>query len=326
MRLQRYGILGLALLLFTVSAAGQVPAPSGCADSNPSTYVLGPADQITITGLDVEEMANKPVRVDENGDISLPLVGRLHIAGLTVRQCELELNQHLSTYIREPQVAVSVTEQRSQPVSVIGAVNTPGIHEVEGRKTLLEMLSLAGGIRPDAGYSVKITRQREWGCIPLPNSTLDPSGRFSVAEVSLKKIMNATQPEENILVMPHDVISVPRAEMVYVIGDVKKSGGFALGEHQSVTVLQALSLAEGLERTAAPQRAKILRANPEAGQRIEIAVNVKKILEGKSKDVPLQGDDILFVPDNVAKNVAIRSLETIVGVGSGIAVWRAGTF
>ncbi len=326
MRLECYCVLGLALLLSVVSAAGQAAAQSGCADSNPSTYVLGPADLITITGLDIEEMANKPVRVDENGDISLPLVGRLHVAGLTLRQCELELNQHLSTYIRQPQVAVSVTEQRSQPVSVIGAVNTPGIHEVEGRKTLLEMLSLAGGARQDAGYSVRITRQREWGCIPLPNSTVDPSGRFSVAEVSLKKIMDANDPEENILIMPHDVISVPRAAMVYVIGDVKKSGGFALGEHETVTVLQALSLAEGLGSTAAPQRAKILRASPGVAQRVEIAVDVRRILDGKSKDVPLQGDDILFVPNSLAKNVAVRSLEAIVQVGSGIAIWRIGRY
>ncbi len=204
----------------------------------------------------------------------------------------------------------------------MGAVNTPGVHQVQGHKTLLEMLALAGGIRPDAGYSIRITRESDWGCIPLPNAQLDASGRFSVAELNLKKIMEAKNPEENIQIFPHDVISVPKAEMVYVIGEVKRSGGFVLGEHQSMSVLQALSLAEGLNSTADTRHARILRLDRNADQRVEMAVDVKGILSGKGRDVPLQGDDILFVPGSTGKKAVLRGLEAAIQTGTGLAIWR----
>ena len=158
---------------------------------------------------------------------------------------EKELNKRLSKYIKNPQAALDVKELRSQPASVLGAVNTPGVHQVSGRKTLLEMISMAGGIRADAGYSIRITRQVDWGCIPLPGATLDASGRYSVAQVNLQDIMSAKRPEENIQILPQDVVTVPKAELVYVAGAVKKSGGFILGEQERMSVLKALSLAEG---------------------------------------------------------------------------------
>jgi polysaccharide export outer membrane protein len=293
-----------------------------CGSQIRSTYLLGPNDQLDISGPELQELANKPVRVDGDGDIEVPLGGRIHVSGLTAQQAEQELNKVLSTYIRHPQVVVSVAEVRSQPVSILGAVNTPGVHQVQGHKTLLEMLSLAGGIRPDAGYSVRITRQLEWGCIPLPKAELDTSGRFSVAELNLKRIMEAKDPEENIQIFPHDVISVPKAEMVYVIGEVRRSGGFVLGEHQSISVLQALSLAEGLNGTADTRHAKILRLKRDADQREEMAVDVKDVLNGKKPDVPLHGDDILFIPGSTGKKAALRTLEAAIQTGTGLAIWR----
>ena len=127
------------------------------------------------------------------------MIGRVAAGGLTVEGLEKELATRLKTYVRDPVVAVSVLEYRSQPVSVIGSVGQPGVHQLEGRKTLIEILAKAGGLRPEAGNSIKITRKAEWGTIPLPSATQDPSGQFSVAEVSLKDILQATNPEENIL-------------------------------------------------------------------------------------------------------------------------------
>jgi polysaccharide biosynthesis/export protein len=241
---------------------------------------------------------------------------------MNAKQSQEELNKVLSTYIRHPQVIVDVAEVRSQPVSVLGAVNAPGVHQVQGHKTLLEMLALAGGIRQDAGYSVRITRELEWGCLPLPNVHLDPSGKFTIAELNLKKIMEAKSPEENIQIYPHDVISVPKAEMVYVIGEVRRSGGFVLGEHQSMSVLQALSLAEGLNTGADPRHAKILRLKADADQRVEMPVDVKDALNGKKPDVPLQGEDILFIPGSTGKKAALRALEAAIQTGTGLAIWR----
>src|SRR5437867_8517877 len=160
------------------------------------------------------------------------------------------------------------------------------------------MLSLAGGLDPTAGTTLKITRRLEFGQIPLASASDDPTGRFSIAQVSLKSIMEAKNPEENVLVKPYDVISVPRAETVYVIGQVPKSGGFVLNDREKITVLQALAMAGGLDRTARPRDAKILRRASEGATRTEIAVDLKKMLENKTPDVPMQSDDILFVPNS----------------------------
>lgn len=310
-------------------ASAQNPSPtaaeqakSKCESEIRSTYLLGPDDLLEISGPELTESGAKRSRIDGEGNVEVPLVGRVHVAGLTVQQTEEKLNKLLRTYIRDPQAAVNVAEVHSQPVSVLGAVNTPGVHQVQGHKTLLEMLALAGGIRPDAGYSVRITRQVEWGCIPLGNAKADASGRFSVAELNLKKIMEAKNPEENIEIFPHDVISVPKADMVYVIGEVRRSGGFVLGEHQTISVLQALSLAEGLNGGADTRHAKILRLKREADQREELPVDVKDVLTGKKPDLPLQGDDILFIPGSTGKKAALRALEAAVQTGTGLAIWR----
>lgn len=329
MRTGRFIPVGLVVLLFTVSAAGQARSAPGsdvqkpkCEDRVRSTYLLGPDDQVEISAPELSEFGNKPVRIDGEGNVQAPLVGRVHLAGLTAHQAEQELNKVLKTYIRDPQVVVNVSEVRSQPVSVLGAVNSPGVHQVQGHKTLMEMLASAGGIRPDAGYSVRITRQLDWGCIPLPGASLDPSGQFSVAEVNLQKIMEAKDPAENIKILPHDVISVPKAEMVYVIGEVRRSGGFVLGEHQSISVLQVLSLAEGLNGAADSRHAKILRLKRDADQREELPVDIKSVLKGQKPDVPLQGADILFIPGSTGKKAALRALEATIQTGTGLAIWR----
>jgi polysaccharide biosynthesis/export protein len=306
----------------TTTTASVEQAKAACGEEIRSTYLLGPDDQLEISGPELTDASNKPLRIDGEGEIQVPLVGRVHVAGMTVQQTEQELNKRLSTYIKRPQVVVNVAEVRSQPVSVLGAVNTPGVHQVQGHKTLLEMLALAGGVRPDAGYRVRITREHQWGCIPLSGAAPDASGKFNVAEVNLKEIMEAKNPEENIQILPHDVISVPKAEMVYVIGEVKRSGGFVLGEHHSMSVLQALSLAEGLNVGADPRHARILRLKREADQREELPVNVKDVLTGKTADMALLGDDILFIPGSAGKKAALRALEAAIQTGTGLAIWR----
>lgn len=329
MKLASIFAIALLSLACVASADGQTASPvpadqakSKCQPQMRSTYLLGPDDLLEISGPELTEAGGKRSRIDGEGNVEVPLVGRVHVAGLTVEQTEEKLDKLLKTYIRDPQVGINVAEVHSLPVSVLGAVNTPGVHQVQGQKTLLEMLALAGGIRPDAGYSVRITRQAEWGCIPLPNARPDPSGRFSVAELNLKKIMEAKNPEENIQIFPHDVISVPKADMVYVIGEVRRSGGFVLGEHQTISVLQALSMAEGLNSGADTRHAKILRLQKEADQREELTVDVKDVLTGKKPDLPLQGDDILFIPGSTGKKAALRALEAAVQTGTGLAIWR----
>jgi polysaccharide biosynthesis/export protein len=318
-RLVFIAVMGTGLIGGAERTAGQDSSP---AMNVPSTYTLGPNDQISFLGIDADEIVNKQFRIDPEGDVNLPMVGRLRAAGLTIRQFEEVLNKRLSTYVREPHIVVATVEFRSQPVSVVGAVPSPGTHQLEGRKTLVEMIALAGGFRDDAGNSVKISREPEWGVIPLSNASVDPLNNVSVADVSIKEILEARNPKDNILIMPHDVITVPRGELVYVVGEVKKAGGFILAERANMSVLQALSLAEGLEPTADARHAKILRSQSGQEQRIEIAVNIKKILDGTSKDVPLQAGDILFLPSSTAKKAGTRTLDAVVQAATGIVIWR----
>ena len=329
MTIEKTLVIALLSLACVAQAGGQSPSATAADQAKPkcepqirSTYLLGPDDLLEISGPELTESGGKRSRIDGDGNAEVPLVGRVHVAGLTVQQTEEKLDKLLRTYIRDPQVAVNIAEVHSQPVSVLGAVNTPGVHQVQGPKTLLETLALAGGIRQDAGYSVRITRQVEWGCIPLLSARADASGRFSVAELNLKEIMEAKNPEENILIFPHDVISIPKADMVYVIGEVRRSGGFVLGEHQTISVLQALSMAEGLNTGADTRHARILRLKKEADQREELPVDVKDVLAGKKPDMPLQGDDILFIPGSTGKKAALRTLEVAVQTGTGLAIWR----
>jgi polysaccharide export outer membrane protein len=309
-------------VVITLSALAEEHAPAPT--SRPeyvSQYVMGPGDQIKIWALGVEEISDKPVRINPSGDIDLPLVGRVHAAGLTVEELKTALKQRLTAEVREPQVSIDIVEFGSQPVSVMGAVNHPGVLQLSGRKTVVELLSLAGGLRPDAGPYVKISRSTKWGEIPLPNAHVDPSGNFSVAELRVRDLLAAANPAENVLIRPHDVVTVPTAEMVYVVGAVKKPGAFALNERESVSILQAISMAEGLGPTPKPQASKILRIVPGRNERKEIPIDLNRVMTGKNEDIALRANDILFVPDSTAKKAAGKALDALIGTASGVVIW-----
>jgi len=317
--------LMMSLLLPSQDQAQTPTAPSLPAappvGGEPSAYTLGAGDTITVQALNVGEISDKPVRIGESGIIRFPIIGRIKATGMTVEQLEAEISSRLKDSVNDPDVAVHVTEYRRRPVSILGSVNTPGVHELDkGHKTLYEVLSLAGGPKPEAGYSVRIIRRIEFGTIPLPGTTLDPTGRFSVATVNLKSVMEARKPEENILICPFDVISVPKGELVYVLGDVRKAGGIVLNEQATVTVLQALSLAEGMEKTAKPEQAKILRPVAGSSTRSELPINLKKVLAGLDHDVALQTNDILLIPGGKEKGTALQTLSTITQIAMGAAI------
>ena len=283
------------------------------------SYVLGPNDEIVILSVLAEEITNKPTRITTSGDLNLPMVGRIHAAGMTLDQLEIAVSERLKTYFKEPDVAINITQFKSQPVSVLGWVGTPGVIQLEGRKTLLEVLSQSGGLKPDAGSRLTITRQKEWGAIPL--SSAKPEGDFTVAEVDIRSIENATNPEENIQILPNDVITVPRADIVYVLGEVGRPGGFILNDRRTISVIEVLARANGVSPTAALKNGKIIRPVPD-GTRIEIAVNLGDVRKGKTKDIMLQPDDILFVPPSYAKGVLHRTIDTVVNASTARAIYR----
>jgi polysaccharide export outer membrane protein len=141
--------------------------------------------------------------------------------------------------------------------------------------------------------------------------------------VSLDDLLSSKSPVDNILILPNDIISIPRAEIVYVVGDVRKAGGFQLSSHPTISLLQALSLAEGMDRDAAPQKSKILRQAPGGdGKAVEIPVDITQIFAGKAPDIPLQGNDVLFVPNSAAKSGSRRAVDAILQAATGLAIYR----
>jgi polysaccharide export outer membrane protein len=290
-------------------------------DGEVGNYVLGPGDRLSLLVRNLDDFTDQTFTVDMRGDINLPLAGRFHVAGLTVNQFEQQTVERLKKYVKNPDVVASIAEYHSQSVSVIGAVTSPGTHQLMGHKTLFEVLSESGGLRTDAGSTINITRNMRWGTIPLPDAKTDSTGQFSIASVKVGRTLDASDPSANITIMPDDVISVPKGQVVYAVGSLIRPGGFLLGDQESMSSLQVISLAEGFNTTAAPANARILRKVPGNPNREEIPVNLKRLMAGKAPDIALHGDDILFVPNSAAKTISKRTLDAAVQVATGVVVY-----
>ncbi|HVV46512.1 MAG TPA: polysaccharide biosynthesis/export family protein, partial [Bryobacteraceae bacterium] len=300
-------------------------ADGTAAPEAPGRYVLGPDDVIAIRVPNIDEYATggtNAIRIDPNGDVRLPLLGKIHAAGLTVDSLQDQVGMKLSRIMNHPDVTITVTDFASRPVSVLGSVKNPGVHQLGGRRTLLEVLSLAGGIEDTAGNAIRITRRSEMGPLPLADVKRDATGGFYIGEVDVRSLIEARDPSANIEVLPNDVITVPKGELVYVIGAVRRPGGFILNQEKQMSLLQALSLAEGLDKLAKAGSARILRPGPAGEARVEIRVDVKRILEGSARDITLNANDILFIPDSKARTASLRALDAAVQMTTGLVIWR----
>lgn len=266
------------------------------ADTIRPNYVLGPNDQILIRAPEAEEIDNRPFRIDSDGNVNLPLVGKIHAAGMTLQELEADLVRRLREYIREPQVFVQIVQYRSEPVFFVGLFARPGAYPLQGNRTLIEMLTSVGGLMPNADRHITITRQLEYGPIPLPEAVVDPQKKVSTVEISLGSLRQNLSPEENILLQPYDQISVGRAEMVYVNGEVGRVGGQELGERDSISIAQVLTQAGGFTKDAKKNKVRILRPIEGTSRRAVIEVDVAQLFDGKALDVPLLPGDIVYVP------------------------------
>ena len=323
--------VAILLLVRLPLACAQVDSPQGDgahkADSVfdpavaidlPANYVLGPNDQFSLIVDQLQDsFAKQTFRIDREGDVTIPMIGRVHATGLTTSDFEEVLKSRFAVILKAPDIVVNVTEYASRPVSVMGAVNTAGIHQAVGRKSIFEMLSLSGGLRTDAGATVTITRNLKAGRIPLPDAV--DSGDSSVATISLKDVMDGSP--RNIVVLPGDTLFVPRSGVVYAVGSVVKPGGFMLNDRESVSALQVVSLAEGLVKTAGVDKAKIVRALPGTEKHEEVMVDLKQIMAGKSSDIQLRAGDILYVPESTGKVVRYKTIDAIIAAATGFAVF-----
>jgi polysaccharide biosynthesis/export protein len=294
-------------------AAGGSEAAAG------ADYQAGPDDLLSITVLEAPELS-RTARVSAAGEISIPLVGVFRVNGLATRDIEVLLeNQLRKTYMRDPHVSVQVTEMQSHTISVLGSVNKPGTFQIRGARHLLEVLSLAQGLAADAGDTIIVMKgtaahqvvETNAGQTKTPPVDLSSQPSADFVEVSVKKLLQSTNSDDNVLIYPGDIVKVASAGVIYVAGEVNKPGAFPMNEHEKLTVMRALSLGQGLTRTAAGKDAIIIRTL-ETGARQELPVNIQDLLKGKSPDIPLQARDIVFVPNSVGKSVAHGTLDALV--------------
>ncbi len=294
-------------------------------------YVIGSGDLLRIEVFDAPDVSRE-VRVGSSGYVSLPpLPMKVRVGGLTAFQLEEKLAELLQAngLVSHPQVTVFLKEQRSQPITVIGAVNRPFVYQAIRPTTLLEVLTEAGGIAPDAGSTVIVTRPGSEAAAGQSASSSDNPEPAATAPltitINLIDLLESGDTKFNISLLGGDVVSVPRAGVVYVVGAVDRPGGFVLAnDREQVTALKVVALAGGLKPTAKPHQAVILRRNTDTGQRQEVNVDLAKILQRKTEDVRLLPSDILFVPDSAGKKALRRTGEVAIALVSGVALFRLG--
>jgi polysaccharide biosynthesis/export protein len=229
--------------------------------------------------------------------------------------------------VSAPQVSVTLKEPHSQPIAVIGSVKLPTVIQAIRQMTLIQTLSQAGGISEDAGNFVIVTRPASKD--PDPAAT-DASANLSDPQtftISLADLLETGDSRFNIPVLGGDVVSVPRAGIIYVVGAVNHPGGFVMqNDRDHMTTLKMLSLAGGATNTAKVKEAVILRKNLDTGKRDEVPIDLDKIMKLKTEDVTVQATDILFVPDSAGKRALHRAGDIAVSLTTGIAIVGAGKF
>ncbi len=298
------------------------------ASAHPVDTAIGSGDLLRIDVFDVPELSRE-VRVGDAGDISYPLIpGKIPAAGLTSFELEGKVETLLieNGLVSHPQVSVFVKEQTSQPVSIVGAVQHTMVYQVIRPTTLLELLSAAGGITDDAGSVVVITRVARPGTprTQTISATDDFAKDQQIITIRLQDLLESGNAVFNVPVYGGDVVSVPRAGIVYVLGfGVAQPGGYVLQNRgEQVTVLKALALAHGLTGFAKANSAVIMRTNPATGNKDQIPVRIKAIENHQTEDVPLRSNDILYIPDSRAAKALARGGEAMLGIGTQIAVFR----
>ena len=293
----------------TVSAAGaasggQAQRTDGTKDFGvPAGMVkLGPGDLIDVNVYNVPEL-NTKARVSNSGDLYLPLIDYVHVAGLSQEEAQGVIEKRLEEggFVRSPHVTIFVDEANSQGVTILGEVSRPGVYSDPPDRKLYELISEAGGFTQSAARKIAVIRRNQPDPIriDLPRNLADDlSG--------------------NIDILPGDTINVPRAPIIYVVGDVARPSGL-LVNNGTLTVLQAIALAGGTNHTAKMGGVRIIRKTP-AGM-TETHVQLKQMLEAKTPDVTLEADDILFVPVSGGRVVAGRTFEAAIALATAVSIY-----
>jgi len=276
-----------------------------CFAGTPETLLIGPGDTIHVQVLDTPELDQHP-RVTDAGEVPLIGVGDLSVAGLTPAEAAAKIRQRLISmhYMNHPDVSVTVEQYATQTVSVLGQVKAPGAYPISTPRSILSVVALAGGLTDSADYHITIQR-RDTSQEPV-SYTLSNDPRAAIAQ--------------EVEVFPGDTVIVPKAGIAYVLGDVRRPGGFVMqNNHSQLTVLQAVALAGGTTPSAVPSHARLIRRSPGGGYQ-ETALNFSAMQKGKRSDLVLEPDDVLYIPFSYLRNIASTS-SGIVASTSSAAVY-----
>ncbi len=267
---------------------------------------LAPGFMLGLNVLDDPDFSSS-FRIDEQGDIALPILGTMHIAGETVSEARSQIRTKLleDKILKDPQVELTVLEYTESEVTIIGEVASPGKHPLLSPSKLVNVLALAGGPTVAAGNQVLITRGAEGG------------------KTLLVHYSKATDPRavDGVIVDPGDTVEVKRAGIVYVLGAVNRPGGFVMQEDGTLNVLQAISLAYGTNLLASTKKIYLLRRNPD-GTVAYVVLPYKKMVKGSSADVQLHPADILYVPTSGFK-MAYTNLQGVINSAATTSIYFA---
>ena len=275
----------VTLLIFLVT--GFIYSQEILQENQAREYRIGAKDLLEISVFGLDEMS-QTVRVSEKGKITLPLLGEIEVEELTTAELERKLSQLLEKkYLQNPQVTVFIREYQSKKVYVLGAVGKPGSYELLGRRTVLQLISDAGGLIEDAGDEIIVIRQYKDG----PSKTL----RLLIDDLILKGDARLNIPLE-----PNDIVNIPvnKTVFIYVFGQVRRPGALNVKKLNKPTLLQAIAQAGGFSERVSKRGVLIKRIDKD-GKEQEIKVNVKDIIKGKKRDIQLKENDVVYVPETI---------------------------
>jgi len=294
---------GLVLMSQLAIAQSQAEAHANQVVAGAPAVRLDAGDLLEITTFDTPELSGK-FRVDSRGSITLPIGGAVPVAGLTAEQAGVAVERLLRDrdILKNPHVTVLVLEYATQGVSVLGEVKNPGMYPLAGKHGALDVISMAGGLTPNASKMVSITHRAP----PWETVTVNLAGAHGGAL------------ENDVEVLPGDRVVVLRAGVVYVIGDVGKPGGYAMEDKDGVSVVQALALAQGVNRTA---KSKGMLIRTTAGHRTETELTLNRILANQAPDPRLQDGDIVYVPMSGAKDWTNKGVSAALQMAVGMVIY-----
>lgn len=266
--------------------------------------LIGSGDLLEVSVYGADDF-KREVRVSDTGQISLPMIGEVNVAGLSISAAENTVRKRLvdGGFYNDPQVSIFEKEYATQGVSILGEVQKPGVYPLLGPRALFDIVSAAGGTTPKAGTTAMITHRNH------PDQPQTVTLPYNEAGI---------QHGDNINILPGDTVVVSRAGIVYVVGDVHQPSGFVI-DNPNLTVLKVVALAQGANATAALDNAKVIRKTPNGVT--EVPVSIKKIMQAKAPDITLQADDVLFIPSSAAKSGTKRGIEAILQAATGLAIY-----